>query len=222
MSGRQESVVAAVREMEGAALETALLAVGTTSRKLMAYLEVTESTALRYLRETIAAGHLVEVAHAGRRLLLPWPEGMTNPPDVWVTGAVNRGKFRMTEHREVGPAMAKIRFVMTPERLKQLMDRVLAEQEAKAAKEKEERDAYEAARVKEDAEERAAFARHYPFLAEMLARFHEQVHVPGKTARGVGCYVTEHSEGRVRGRVQIEVGDERFEVLEKILSDGLG
>lgn len=127
MSGRHAAVVAAVRELESAAKGRALLAVGATSRRLVSVLGVTETTALRYLRQTIEAGLLVELEHAGRKLLVPWPEGTENPPDVWVNGEPKKGAFRVTKHCEAGPAMAKVRFVLTPERLKVLVTQVLAD-----------------------------------------------------------------------------------------------
>ncbi len=220
MSSRHAAVAEVVREMGSTAREGALLAVGATSRRLAEQLGVTETTALRYLRETIAAGQLVEIGHVGRKLLLPWPEDTKNPPDVWVTGEVKRGSFRVTEHREVGPAMAKIRFVFTPERLKQLMDQAVAEEAAKATKKKSEDDEQRAEHEAEEAAEQAVFAQHYPVLASLLLRLHEQV-PPEASARGVRFYANKRSEGYVRGLVSIEVGDKHFEALEEILRNGL-
>lgn len=222
MNGRHEAVVAAVREMEAAAPQAALLSVGTTSRRLADHLEVTETTALRYLRETIAAGLLVEVAHAGRRLLLSWPDGTESPPDVWVTGEVKRGNFRVTEIREPGPTMAKIRFVMTPDRLKTLMDGALEAEKAKAAKKQSEDDARAAKHAAEEAEGQAVFAKHYPTLAGLLARVQEQTHVGDGAMDGVRFFAREHPRVGVLSRVTIEVSDARFDVLEQILRDGLG
>ncbi|MFJ4686411.1 hypothetical protein [Streptomyces sp. NPDC088789] len=221
MSGRHAAVVAAVREMESAAKGRALLAVGATSRRLASALEVTETTALRYLRETIAAEWLVELEHAGRKLLVPWPEGTENPPDVWVNGEPKKGTFRVTEHREVGPAMARVRFVFTPERLKLLVTQVLAEAVWRAAVKQRADAAQEARYAAEDEAERKLFAQHYPLLAGMLTWYHEQLYVPRRSARGVRFHASEHPERGVRARVTIEVGDERFEVLEKILRDSL-
>ncbi|MFF1693193.1 hypothetical protein ACFVXC_06125 [Streptomyces sp. NPDC058257] len=183
---------------------------------------MTETTALRYLRETIAAGLLVEVGHAGRRLLLPWPDGTQSPPDVWVTGEVKRGTFRVTEFREPGPTMAKIRFVMTPERLKARMDGALDAEKAKAAKKEREAEDRRAKQAAQEAEERALFAKTYPSLAALLARLHERVTVPGGLSGGVRVWAKEHPEVGVLGRVNLEVDFEEFGALEEILRDGLG
>ncbi|MFF8283395.1 hypothetical protein ACF06W_11805 [Streptomyces albus] len=220
--GWHAAVVDAVREMEQTAADGVLLGVGPTSRRLVRMLEVTESTAVRYLREVIASGKLIEVGHVGRRLLLPWPEGMTEPPLPWVTGEVKRGTYRLTEYREPGPAMARVRFVFTPERLKQLMDGVLEQEAEKAAREENAEAKRRAEHEAEEAAEQALFAKHYPVLAGLLSRLHEQVHVPGRSARGVSFYANEQSESGVRARVQIEVGAERFDALEAVLSKALG
>ncbi|MEU3979572.1 hypothetical protein AB0F77_05590 [Streptomyces sp. NPDC026672] len=211
--GRHSAVVDAVREMEAAARDDALLAVGATSRSLARRLGVTETTALRYLRETIAAGHLVEVGHIGRKLLLPWPAELASPPERWATGEVSRGTFRLVTSRETGPAMAKIRFVFAPERLKQVMDKAVAEEAAKAAEQRAKDDADEAV-------EQAVFAENYPALAVLLSRLQERV-PPVGSARGVRFYAEERPEGRVRGRVTIEMGDAHFDALEEILRTGL-
>ncbi|MEW1922327.1 hypothetical protein [Streptomyces sp. NPDC088360] len=220
--GWHTAVVDAVRAMEEAARERELLSVGTTSRRLAGAIEVTETTALRYLRGVIGAGKLVEIGHAGRRLLLPWPEGTQSPPDVWVTGEVKRGSFRVTEHREPGPAMAKIRFVMTPERLAALMQEKLAAQEETAARKQREVEERASRRAVEEAEQREVFAKHYPVLAGLLARFAEEVEGPEDSGLGVRLNAREHPALGVVARVHIEVGDERLDVLERILRDGLG
>lgn len=220
--GWHEAVVDSVREMEGAACEGALLAVGATSRRLADVLGVTETTALRYLREVIASGKLVEVEHAGRKLLFPWPDEVKDPPERWANGEVKRGAFRMTTYREVGPAMSRIRFVFTPERLKQVMDQAVAEEAARAAKKERESEEQQARYAAEEAEERARFAKHYPLLAELLERFAEQIQTPRRSGLGVRLNVNEHATLGVLARVHIEVTDERFDILEKILRSGLG
>ncbi|MGW1261125.1 hypothetical protein ACWD7Y_04090 [Streptomyces drozdowiczii] len=220
--GWHMAVLDAVREMEKSARESALLAIGATSRRLSDVLGVTETTALRYLRDVIASGKLVEISHAGRRLLFPWPAELQDPPERWATGEVKRGTFRMTAHREVGPAMSKIRFVFTPERLKQVMDQAVAEEAAKAAKKEHEAEERRAKWDAEAAEERAVFEKHYPALAGLLARLHEQVNDPGDSLGGVRLHAKEHPQVGVLARVSIEVREEQFEALEKILGKALG
>lgn len=223
MSARHSAIVEAVRDMEAAAPDGALLAVGATSRSLARRLGVTETTALRYLKETIAAGQLAEIGHVGRKLLFPWPDGLPNTPERWTTGEVKRGAFRITTYREVGPAMAKIRFVFTPERLKLLMDQAIAEDAAEAAKKARKDQERQEKWAAEDAEGRAVFAKHYPALAGLLERFEEQVREEREgRSLGVRFDAREHPKAGVLGRVNIEVTDEKFAVLEAILRDGLG
>ncbi|MFD9815074.1 hypothetical protein [Streptomyces sp. NPDC059080] len=220
--GRHAGVIEAVRGMEEAVAEKALLSVGATSRRLAGLLGVNDTTALRYLREVIASGKLIEIDHAGRRMMLPWPAEVEAPPDCWATGEVKRGNFRMTAHREVGPAMSKIRFVFTPERLKRVMNQAVAEAVERAAEKQGLEEEWQAKRAAKEAEGRAVFVTHYPVLAGLLSRLHEQVHVSEDSARGVSFHATEHPRAGVVARVSIEVDDERFGVLEGILNKALG
>jgi hypothetical protein len=219
--GWHADVIAAVRGGEAAG-DNVLLSIGAQSRALTRVLGISESAALKYLRAVIKSGALLEVSHAGRRLLLEWPAEVTDPPDVWVAGEVKRGTFRVTEHREVGPAMSKIKFVVSPERLQKIKDDALARQAAKAAQQQKKEEERQARYAAEEAAERAVFSKHYPALAELLTRFHERVDVPDRVAAGVRFYAKEHPRAGVIGRVTVEVDFERFGVLEEILRNGLG
>ncbi|MET9360319.1 hypothetical protein ABZX93_05370 [Streptomyces sp. NPDC006632] len=215
---RLDSVVEAVSEMESDLKDGGLLSVGVAIRRAAAELGVNDTTTRKDIGALVAAGRLVEVSHVGRRLLLPWPAEFTDPPVRWVNGAVKRGWYEVTEDRQVGPAMVKVRFLFTPERLTAMLERIRQEHAAAAGEQKRRAEESQA----EAAEEEATFKKHHPALADLLERLHESVHTPGRSARGVRMFSTEHGDFGLRSRVMIEVSNERFAALEQALRDGLG
>ncbi|WNI17561.1 hypothetical protein [Actinacidiphila sp. ITFR-21] len=223
---RLAAVIATVSALESGLKDPELLSVGVAIRKTAEKLGVNDTTTRADVLMLLAEGRLVQVSHVGRRLLFPWPAQDEEAPTPWVNGAVKRGWYEITDHRQPGPAMAKVRFLFTPERLAAVMKRLREADASEKAevqeREQRRREAYAAESAARDAEEKAAFREHYPVLADLLERLHAQVHVPGRSAMGVRVDVQENRSLGALGRVSIEVTDERFGALEAILRDGLG
>ncbi|MFH9731937.1 hypothetical protein [Streptomyces sp. NPDC017260] len=222
---RRERIAAFVRGWEDAGRPESLYSVGAMSRAMAKAMNLVESTARKYLRDAIDAGVLVEVKHLGRSLQFPWPteELAKGAPERFVQGSVNRGRFWVTEDHQLGPAMTKITFVFTPERVKQVMDEA-READARKATERKQREEERLRRMAaEDAAEAAVFAKHYPELTRLLGVLHERVQEPERIGQGVQMYAEEHPRAGVLATVKITVRrPEALAKLAAILRDGLG
>lgn len=196
--------------------ETSLLSVGVATRSVAGTLKVNDTTTRKDVAALVADGRLVEVSHTVRRLEFPWPADAA-VPQMWVNGAVKHGRYEVSGERQPGPAMRQVRFLFTPERLHQMMERIHEETRLKQRQEEARRAQYEVER----AAERELFAQHYPVLARLLARLDERVRVPGRQG-GVSLYAEKHPASGLLTRVRIEVGAAEFDELEKILRNGLG
>lgn len=222
MGERHQKVADFVRGLEAEGKGNKLFSVGATSRQMAGVLNLSEATARKYLREAVAAGALVEVKHEHRLLDFPWPEGVEFKPKRWAQGSMNRGWFHMTEERQVGPAMTRITFVFTPERLKQVVDEAMEVDSEKALEQAFRRVQQERRRTEETAEKEKVFAKHHPMLAELLGVLRKRVQGPDSSVPAVRVSAKEHPQAGFIGRVHIEVPEERFAELETILLNGLG
>lgn len=224
LEGRHKRVAEFVRALENTGKPETLYSVGVVSRRMAREMGLVETTARKYLKAAVAAGVVVEVKHLGRSLRFPWPieEVTKGAPERFVQGSVNRGRFWMTEDRQVGPAMTKTTFLFTPDRLEHVMDVARQADVAKASEREKRTRERQQKMAAEAAAEEAVFAQHYPELARLLRLLRERVLVSGRTMQGVRMYAQEHPGAGILGTVDIEVRREGLAELEAVLRDGLG
>ncbi|MET8342399.1 hypothetical protein [Streptomyces microflavus] len=221
MTERVARVVEIVRGRLDELGDEDLLSVGVASKAVERALGVTETTARKAVASALETDALVEIGHKQRGLILPWPADVTEPPEVWVTGSPSRHHFYVTEYRQVGPKLEKTRFVFTPERLTALMDLKLREQGVKSAKEQQRREAQDAEGAAKEASAWEVLTEQRPALAGLLRRLNAELKEQQPDA-AVWVSAKVHPQHGFIGRATLSVEMEGFDVLERVLRDGLG
>lgn len=222
MDERTARVVEVVRGELGKLGHRDLLTVGMAATAVVCALTVTETTARRYVAAALETSELIEVGHVGRKLDLPWPADVTEPPDVWLTGNLRRQHYYLTEHRQPGPQLARTRFVMTPEHLKELMDLKLQEQAGRRAQEQQRQEKRAQETAARNAASWAVLVEQRPVLAGLLRRLDAELAPAQEGEPAVRVSAREHPDVGLYGHVALSVGIEAFDVLERVLRDGLG